>query len=217
MNLVNTVYVGSVWNTTTGGAKWAYREVAENLSSCCEREGEPVYKNLSYIQMDTIDKELDANIARIEQLLEDRKKEEVIKECEKAVLVAHDNGLFAAEIRVHHLLALTYGGRFELQKVIEEFSEAAEVAKNHGLQESREYAEILRDVSMMLTRLDPWPPQVVSFYKEYVRILTRINGIDEVKLQDERAFLEKIKRVDRNAKRRRNRMEKKNRSAPQTE
>lgn len=160
--------------------------------------------------MDYIETKLAADIARIEQLLEERKREEVIKECEKTVLVAHDNGLYAAEMRVHHLLALTYGGRFETQKAIEEFSDAAEIAKNNGLQESREYAEILRDLSLVLIRLDPWPPQVVSFYKEYVKILSRIDGIDEVELQDERAFLEKIKRLDRNAKRRKNRMEKKN-------
>ena len=141
----------------------------------------------------------DDRIRQIEQLRDKNKIDEAIFECSNAVEWALKNGDILKELQARNMLASLYWKKNDLKETLSQYSIVISKSVEHNQRYTDENIHALFHAVVILTRIQPPPPQLFSLANELVEVRSKmVNGDENDKeLQEYKMILESLKRTYR--------------------
>lgn len=129
-------------------------------------------------------------------LRDERNVDKAIVECCAAVESALKNNLFKKEMRARNLLASLYWTTDELNETLAQYGKVVGIGREHDMRYTDEYLHAIYHAVVILSRIQPPPPELFSLAKELVEVRSSmVNDENDKDLQDYKTILETLNRV----------------------
>lgn len=136
-------------------------------------------------------------MALVEQFRNEKNVDEAITECSVTVKWAINNNSLPKEMQARNLLASLYWSKEELSETLFQYGKVVGIGREHDLRYTDEYVQAIYHAVVILMRIQPPPPAMLSLAEELVEVRGKMvdNDGNDRDLQDYKMILETLKRV----------------------
>lgn len=131
-----------------------------------------------------------------ERLRNEGNVDKAIEECIVATEWAVKNNSFEREMQARNLLASLYWSKEALCEALSQYGKVIGIGRKCGIIQNKVYTEALYHTVVILTRIQPPPPQMFLLAEELVKVRSSIaNDENDKELQDYKLILDTLKKV----------------------
>lgn len=138
----------------------------------------------------------DSSIELAKHLRDKGNIDEAIKEYNRAAEWAVKKESYLLEMQAHNLLASLYWSREDLSETLYQYGKVIGIGRECDIRHTKEYTEAIYHIVVILTRIQPPPPQLFTLAKELVDVRCEmVNDKNDKDFQDYKLILDTLNKV----------------------